>query len=350
MNDSELRALIALSAQLGRNPLRTQGAGGNTSLKRNGVLWVKASGTWLAEAEVRDVMVPVAIEPLLAALEANDSRADAATAFVVKEVNPSGLRPSIETSVHAAIPLPVVVHIHCVATIALGVRLDAERIIDERLKGVVPTGWTFVPYARPGLPLARAVAARLRRDTKIFVLGNHGLIVAGTTVAEVEALVERTCVALDVPRRPGRRADLGALMRLTAQSPYRLPRHPAAHDTATDPASLAIARCGSLYPDHTVFLGRGLTVLDDGAAPADVARRESAPMLAVPGIGVLIHREAARGADELARCLAEVTARIAPDAAVRYLTAPEEDALASWDAEVYRLGLAAGRGIAGNTP
>ena len=39
-----------LSADLGRNPLLVQGAGGNTSIKEDGLLWVKASGTWLSEA------------------------------------------------------------------------------------------------------------------------------------------------------------------------------------------------------------------------------------------------------------------------------------------------------------
>ena len=50
LDDSELHALRELSAALGADPLRTQGAGGNTSIKRDGVMWIKASGTWLADA------------------------------------------------------------------------------------------------------------------------------------------------------------------------------------------------------------------------------------------------------------------------------------------------------------
>jgi rhamnose utilization protein RhaD (predicted bifunctional aldolase and dehydrogenase) len=37
-DDSEFRALRKLSATLGVDPLRTQGAGGNTSIKRDGVM------------------------------------------------------------------------------------------------------------------------------------------------------------------------------------------------------------------------------------------------------------------------------------------------------------------------
>src|SRR5689334_9959425 len=83
LSDAEFAALKALSAELGADPLRTQAAGGNTSLKRDGVLWIKASGTWLAEALAKPIFVPVSLAPLLAAINENDERAAKATDFVV---------------------------------------------------------------------------------------------------------------------------------------------------------------------------------------------------------------------------------------------------------------------------
>ena len=62
--DPEFHALRALSAALGRNRLRTQAAGGNTSIKRDGVMWIKASGRQFADALDDDIMVPVALEEL----------------------------------------------------------------------------------------------------------------------------------------------------------------------------------------------------------------------------------------------------------------------------------------------
>ena len=64
-------------------------------------------------------------------------------------------------------------------------------------------------------------------------------------------------------------------------------------------------------------------------------------MLVLPGKGVLLLDTALRGADELARGLADVTARVPPNAPVRCLTGAQEDELVQWDAEVYRLKLAA---------
>ncbi len=47
-------------------------------------------------------------------------------------------------------------------------------------------------------------------------------------------------------------------------------------------------------------------------------------LLAVPGKGVLVHRDALRGADALARALADVTGRLAEEDALRLLSAAEE--------------------------
>lgn len=346
-HDPEYRALNALSARVGRDPIRTQAAGGNTSLKCDGVMWIKASGMWLADAVERDIMVPVRLDRLLEALAAGDIRADKAVDFVIAERNPDGLRPSVETSVHAVIPFPVVVHIHCVPTIALAVREDAETEIDRRLRSVAGAKWLFVPYVRPGMPLARAIEARMEAGTNVIVLGNHGLVVAADSVAEAGDLLGRVSAAMDAPRRRGASADPAALEKLAEGSPYRLPADPLAHDVATDPASLAIASRGTLYPDHVVFLGPGIVRLDTGTAADIVGRAEAAGLappnlLVVPGNGVLLREGVIRGTDELARCLAEVTARIPEGVPLSYLAAEAENQLVNWDAEIYRRKIAAG--------
>ncbi len=65
---SEFRKFCELSADLGRNPLLVQGAGGNTSIKEDGLLWVKASGTWLSEATEKKTMVAVDLARLQQAM------------------------------------------------------------------------------------------------------------------------------------------------------------------------------------------------------------------------------------------------------------------------------------------
>ena len=54
---------------------RAKAAGGNTSIKRDGVMWIKASGRQLADALDDDIMVPVVLEELRAAAFRNDPAA-----------------------------------------------------------------------------------------------------------------------------------------------------------------------------------------------------------------------------------------------------------------------------------
>ena len=333
--DPAYRALLAHSARIGADPALVQGAGGNTSLKRDGVLWVKASGTWLRDAERRAIMVPVRMAPLLTALASDDPRAETARDFVVAEDNPGGLRPSIETTMHAVLPHRVVVHVHCVETIAWALREDAAAALAAPLAGLP---WAFVPYVRPGPPLTRAIRERLAPETDILVLGNHGLVVGAADPAAAVALVAMVAARLRLPPRAAPPADAPALARLAAGGAY-IPAPPAVHAIATDPAALDVARRGSFYPDHVIFLGPSIRVVaPDQPLPAG---DEAPPMLVVPGKGVLLRRDASPGVAPLARCLADVCARLDPALPLRPLLAEEESALLNWEAEQYRRVLAA---------
>ena len=183
-SDQEFLALRAMSAHFGRDRLRTQAAGGNTSIKRDDAMWIKASGFWLSDAADKDIFVPVALDGLRAAVLRNDPAADSAASFVIGELNPTGLRPSIETSVHAIRTHAVVSHIHCVETIALAVRSDGSNRIADRLRHLEGVRWSFVPYRRPGLPSARAILEFASPEANVLILGNHGLVVSGETAQD----------------------------------------------------------------------------------------------------------------------------------------------------------------------
>jgi rhamnose utilization protein RhaD (predicted bifunctional aldolase and dehydrogenase) len=341
--DPEFQALRRLSAALGRDPTRTQAAGGNTSLKRAGTLWIKASGAWLAHAEERDIMVPVALGDLLAALANNDPRAETALSFVEEARNPLKLRPSIETSVHAVLPDAVVAHIHCVETIALAVRADGEALVAERLRPLRDVASIYVPYCRPGMTLSQAIVAKLTPGVNVVALGNHGLVVSGATVDEVADRLDRVCKALASPARLPPPADLPRLTQAIAGTEYRLPADYAAHATALDASSLAFAQGGSLYPDHVIFLGPGIVAAPDiaiGAALRPAGGRDGPPpMIVIPGLGVAMHRSATPAADALARCLVDVLSRIPAEAKIVRLTPAQEYELTHWEAEKYRQAL-----------
>lgn len=323
MAQTELTRLKSLSARIGGNALLVQAAGGNTSLKRNGTMWIKASGTWLANAGERDIFVPLDMAHLAKALAEDDPDCESCLPFVQKDLNLLGLRPSIETSVHGLMPQAVVLHVHCVSTIAWAIQVDAEAKLQKPLAGFK---WAFVPYARPGLQLSRAIKKVLQPDTEVLVLGNHGLVVAAETVDAAEDLLRRAVFALQRPARTPPKPDGKRLNELAKGTDYRAPLSEAAHHFALDPWAHAQGSKNVYYPDHVVFLGARI--------PDDP--KSKSPAIAFFGAGVLVHKDAGPSVEPMLRCLGDVFRRLEPGTPLKALTTPEVDQLLNWDAEKYR--------------
>jgi rhamnose utilization protein RhaD (predicted bifunctional aldolase and dehydrogenase) len=320
---TEFESLRALSARVGIDPLLVQAAGGNTSIKQDGVMWIKASGTWLRDALVKDIFVPLDLARLEMALAADDPDCESCTPFVRVDLNAKGLKPSIETSVHGLMSQKIVVHVHCVNTIALAIRHDGAASIGNRLQGF---NWVWIPYARPGLQLSRAIGRNMHSGADVLILGNHGLAVAGETVAETEHLLARVVAALRVDARPPVQPDLEFLTRMAAGTDYVLPQDAACHAAATDALSARLGLGGVYYPDHVVFLGEAISGTTSKGGPA----------AAFPGKGVLVHTTAKPAVEPMLRCLGDVFRRVPEGAVLNPLTAGDINALLNWDAEKYR--------------
>src|SRR5512135_1166672 len=129
---AELRPVLELTQRVGIDPLLTQASTGNISVKLDGVLWIKASGKWMADAACDDFLIPLDLPEIV-------------TLCRQRSVNPTDLYPkaSLETAMHAVLPHRVVLHVHCVNTIAWAVRRDAAAQLEDRLRGL---RWQWVPY------------------------------------------------------------------------------------------------------------------------------------------------------------------------------------------------------------
>ena len=145
---AHLQPLLELTQRVGSDPLLTQASTGNSSIKLNGVLWVKASGRWMADALRDEILTPLELEELTDCLR--------------RGIDPAERYPraSLETAMHAAIPHAVVLHVHCVNTIAWAVRDDAPMQLERRLGRL---RWQWLPYVSSGMPLARAIQRALWR-------------------------------------------------------------------------------------------------------------------------------------------------------------------------------------------
>lgn len=333
-SEGALCELAELSALIGGNGHLSQAAGGNTSVKISDVLWVKASGAWLAEARDRNIFVPVDLVKIRAGISAGS--ADPVAGAVIPELAPAGLLPSIETTLHALLPHPVVVHTHSVAVVATAVRKEALTVLDERLAGL---SYAFVPYARPGLPLTNAVmTAADSKGWDVLVLGNHGLVVGAADCGAALKAINDIERRLAGSGRPASKPNLRALACCAGGTRYVIPDDPGLHFIGTDAAALAIATGGSLYPDHVVFLGPGVVAVDADSRRSEIveAMAGDPPMVVVRGAGVLLRDDLAPAVRAMVQCLADVLALIPAGAPVNYLTAEQEAELLDWDAEKLR--------------
>ena len=323
---TDLAEFRAFAAALGQDPLHVQGAGGNVSLKHNGAMWVKASAAWLEEAVARNIF------PVIDYVQAVTQLEEETEPIYRRLDNDPSLRPSIETSLHIALPHRIVAHVHAVAVIALAVRLDVVMLCEEKLEGLSSV---FVPYARPGWPLTQALRAVQKSDAvpNVYILGNHGLIVGGETVAEVKALLADVAARLEMPVRQAPIADVRFLVDAQG-SKWRLPQSAAVHGLVTDELSHDYATGGSLYPDHVVFLGRGCRSVSGHQIDSIDPLRN--PMILVERKGVLLANGLSPAGEAMAECLAAVVARIPPWSRLNYLTSRDESELLNWDAEKYR--------------
>lgn len=316
------------SADLGRRLDLVQGAGGNMSIKTGTMMRIKASGAWLADALTKPSFVEVDLQKIQGLL-AGDFDDAALTAALASE---AALRPSIETPLHALSPFAVIAHVHSASAIAFAVRQDARERLGERLAGI---DWAFIPYARPGAPLAKAVRAAFTHGRpKVLILGNHGLVVAENTVGALRALLE------DVESRLA--TDHASPVVARGQKPpppagYRWALNSPAEFLAFDEERLNIAAKGSLYPDHVVFLGPAIAVLRDASSLSTMIPPPKAAI--VKSVGVLARADLTRGALAMLDCLGLVLARLDPAAHINYLSAADEAELLGWDAETYRQAL-----------
>jgi len=326
---SELDSLLEVSARLGADPLLIQAATGNTSLKRDGVLWIKASGKWLAHADREEILIPVDLAETRSRIDRNIDPAGQSAI-----VNGKKLGTSVETAMHAVLPHCVVFHVHSVNSIAWAVRRDGAAELAGRLAGF---HWQWIPYVPSGLALARAIREALARAplTDVLVLANHGLVVCGDTCEEAEARLRefelRVCVSPRVPPPP----QWESLTQLANGTAWRAPQNAALHAIGSDPISRRIVSRGVLYPCQAIFLTPQMTTIPQ-SADASWLDETRDPFVAVEDAGVLVKEKPNPAVAATLAGLAQVLQRIPDSATVEYLAESDVRGLLCADVYHYR--------------
>lgn len=323
--------------EIGADPLWVQGAGGNVSWKEDSTLWVKASGTWLSNAEKEEIFIPVDLMGIKSEI-ANKN-------FLVapKVVSDVKLKPSIETMLHALMPHRVVIHLHAIEILAHLVRRDCDKYINSMVDKTFRS--SIIDYHKPGADLALAIHAALDKcpSTDVIFLKSHGIVIGGDNVIDIHEKLCKISESLSTESAFGK-TDSVAICKTpkSISHQYVAVDDPFVHQLVLDPFLFnRLQRDWALYPDHVVFLGPRPHVYESWSKFEDEALTSGLfpELIFLAGEGVFVQKSFTRAKLAQLRCYFDVMVRQTSGSPLTVLTSDQIAELVSWDAEQYRMNL-----------
>lgn len=197
MMEKGLHDLVEISQFYGKQKEFVIAGGGNTSWKTDELLYIKASGVSLATIGADGFAV--LDREKLAQIETMELSSDhvireeqVKNALLNCRIHPeSGLRPSVETSLHNLFSYSFVVHTHPTLVNALMCSNNAEAKTLELFGSNV----LYIPYVDPGYVLfieikkkADAFRKQSGYDPQVVFIQNHGIFVAANSTEEIKKI------------------------------------------------------------------------------------------------------------------------------------------------------------------
>ena len=321
-------------SDIAKDKLLVQGPGGNVSWKETDKMWIKASGTWLADALEKNIFLPVDLVHL--------KKAIAKKQFDVTPVvlDNNGLRPSIETFLHALMPQTVVVHLHAVEILSL---LVCENYIEEFISKVPnELSWVDVEYACPGQELADVVYQALEGTAQpdLIFLRNHGICIGADTIEGVEVILTKVLEGLKFTNHSTKLIKCVAEpFPVNTAAVYAPINHIGIQQLAlNEKLFVYLTESWAMYPDHVVFLGAEPFVYDSILAFNHIVKtQQSLPQIVfIKNMGVFAKDQVTPTILEQLICFYEVLRRQNDDKRTKTLTTQQIDQLLNWEAEEYR--------------
>lgn len=197
---NQLNELVNVSRLYGNDPDYIIAGGGNSSFKTNDKIWVKSSGTSMADIE-EDGFVCLDRKQLQVLTEKQYSSLPSKREEEVKAdlknavLYPVEKRPSVETSLHEVISFPFIVHTHPALANGLLCSRESKKYVSKLFAG---DSVLYIEYTDPGYVLFKKVHEELLkyrnlngREPHIVFLENHGVFVGANSVEEITELYRK---------------------------------------------------------------------------------------------------------------------------------------------------------------
>ena len=342
-NSEEYDQFLKYSKEIGSDATMVHAAGGNTSIKLDDTMWVKASGKWLMNSQTEELMVPISISKIKTFLENNNSIESDLQKSIDLSLSPKGLRPSVEAPIHAVLDFKFVFHTHDININALAVQKNSQQIFEKALSGL---NWKFVPYVKPGIELSRQLLAIKSHTDNIFILENHGLVICAHNLNEIKKLIAEVRLRLKIIINKPLIIDQEHLIHSKINlknSGYSFCNDKFINNLAFYQPWIEKLSKGVVLPDFLIFLGPNFVVLNhnDKDLLDKLKKLSDVPLpfnscVILANNGVLIRDDALKGTIEIAQSVYELMCRIPDTADLKYLNEKQTGELINWEAEHYR--------------
>ncbi len=169
---SDVISLIKrLSLPYAQGYAHVQGPGGNTSVKFDGRMMIKASGFTFSDVAKGNGYAVVNIADVFSDGRITGKKA----AEIVVCSNPPNSRPSMEFQFHAMLA-NYVLHTHSVYADVVLCADSSDELLKDIFSG---SDFLLLPYVTPGLPIAQQLLSQLKKEKlpSVIFLKNHGIIV-----------------------------------------------------------------------------------------------------------------------------------------------------------------------------
>jgi len=354
-----LDKITELSHEFG-TPEYVKGGGGNTSAKNKETLWIKPSGTTLAELTKESfiAMDRAKIARLYDVKPPADSSAREAlvTNMMMEAMFPySSGRPSVESPLHNSFNATFVVHTHPPLINGMTCAKNGSEVCRKLFPEAL-----WVDYVDPGFTLCMVVRNKINEysaakghEPEMVFIGNHGIFVAGNTVVAIRKTFKTVMTTL---RREYKKA--GVSTSLSAGIPPSavaqeemsslLRRLMKAEGEAVCASGTFKVCLGPLTPDHVVFMKAYPLAEQPSVKNMSAFRKAHGYLPRVISAGGAVYTAGVKEKD------AELLMQFAKDGAlveqlaeafggVNYMTEASRTFIENWEMETYRKKVALGQ-------
>ena len=219
-----------------------QSSGGNISLKIQNKIFVKSSGTTIAEKKFTLLPLENSKQKVLGFIKKKLKK------IVFESENN---KPSIETSFHVLLEKKIVFHAHYIDVIAWTVDLDKR---DRLMEIVRKNKFNFIPYVMPGIELTKKINLLQKKTNQIFILENHGIIITADSFYEIDEQLKKLYKIFDINDYQKKNYyNLSFISQFAKENLLKVPKYENVHNLAFT-GFIQYCFKSVFFPDQVVFI------------------------------------------------------------------------------------------------